>query len=132
MRKSRGFTLIEVMVVAAIIALLASIAYPSYNNYVLRTRRAEGKEFLMRVAAAQERYFTTMNRYGSLSDVGFASNTSENGYYAITATLANSDQTYSLQAAPAGGQTSDQCGDLSLTNTGAKSFSGAESNGRCW
>lgn len=51
-----GFTLIEVMIVVAIVAILAAIAYPSYSDYAFRTRRADGKEMMMRVASAQERY----------------------------------------------------------------------------
>ncbi|KAB2901957.1 MAG: prepilin-type N-terminal cleavage/methylation domain-containing protein [Dokdonella sp.] len=131
MKQARGFTLIELMIVVAIVAILAAIAYPSYTNYVLRTRRADGKEFLMRVAAAQERRFTNLNRYGSMADLGLGTS-SENGYYTVDVALANGDQTYTLTAAPQGAQAPDQCGNLTLTNTGFKGQSGTESNGKCW
>src|SRR5690606_11790491 len=62
-RGVRGFTLIELMIVVAIVAILAAIAYPSYINYIQRTRRADGHEMLMRMAAAQERYYTNYNHY---------------------------------------------------------------------
>lgn len=133
--KKRGFTLIELMIVVAIVAILAAIAYPSYTNYVLRTRRADGKEFLMRIAAAQERYYTNHNEYASsLGDLGISANTSEKEYYSVAVTLENGNQTYLLTASPEGAQANDQCGDLLLTNTGAKDWSGAKppTNGNCW
>ena len=55
-RRSAGFTLIEVMIVVVIIGILASIAYPSYNEYVKRGNRTEGQVFLSDAAARQERY----------------------------------------------------------------------------
>lgn len=130
-RNLQGFTLIEMMIVVAIIAALAAIAYPSYTNYVQRTRRADGKELLMRVAAAQERYYTNMNRYASDAEIGLGL-TSESGYYKVTITRANSDQTYTLTATPQGVQAVDKCGNLTITNTGFKDKSGNENNGKCW
>ena len=131
MRRSRGFTLLELMIVVAIVAILAAIAYPSYQNYVLRTRRADGKEFMMRVAAAQERYYTNLNRYADMATLGLGTS-SEKNYYTVSVALANSDQTYTLTATPSGVQAPDQCANLTLTNSGAKGFSGAETNGKCW
>lgn len=60
---SKGFTLIEVMIVVAIIGILAAIAYPSYDEYVKRGNRTEGQAFLSDVAARQERYFSQNNKY---------------------------------------------------------------------
>lgn len=132
MKQVRAFTLIELMIVVAIVAILAAIAYPSYTNYVYRTRRADGKEFLMRVAAAQERYFTNMNKYASMATLGLGT-TSEKGYYTVDVTLANSDQNYTLTASPQGPQAPDQCGNLTLNHTGFKdSSTHNESNGKCW
>lgn len=63
MKNNKGFTLIEVMIVVAIIGILAAIAYPSYDEYVKRGNRTEGQAFLMDVAARQERYFSQNNAY---------------------------------------------------------------------
>lgn len=129
----RGFTLIELMIVVAIVAIIAAIAYPSYTNYVLRTRRADGKEFLMRIAAAQERYYTNLNRYGTMENLNLEA-TSEKGYYIVNAVLSNGDQAYVLTATPQGPQVNDQCANLILTSTGFKDWSGAKppTNGNCW
>src|SRR5690242_7166450 len=88
MRRSRvpGFTLIELMIVVAVIAVLTMIALPSYTRYTFRARRAEGQELLLRVATAQERYYSTYNTYaGSVtSDLKFSTDTSANGYYQVS------------------------------------------------
>lgn len=133
LRVARGFTLIELMIVVAIVAILAAIAYPSYTNYVQRTRRADGHEMLMRMAAAQERYYTNYNRYAKTADLGMgATPTSEKGYYEVVVTPAEPDQSYTLTATPQGSQADDKCKNLTLTNTGAKGKTGDESNGKCW
>ncbi|HBP5388065.1 TPA: prepilin-type N-terminal cleavage/methylation domain-containing protein, partial [Pseudomonas aeruginosa] len=56
MKSNRGFTLIELMIVVVIIAILAGIAYPSYDEYVKRGNRTEGQALLSEAAATQERY----------------------------------------------------------------------------
>ena len=56
-RIERGFTLIELMIVVAIIGILAAIAYPSYDEYVKRSNRTEGQALLSDASARQERYF---------------------------------------------------------------------------
>ncbi len=133
----RGFTLIEVMVVVAIVAILAAIAYPSYSDYAFRARRVDGKEMMMRVAAAQERYYTNLNSYATVTQLGLGDPlVSEKGYYTIGIALANSNQTYTLTATPASSQVGDKCGNLTLTNAGQKSPDAsnatANSNGKCW
>jgi len=83
MKKQKAFTLIEVMIVVVIVAILAAIAVPSYQDSIRKTRRADAKEALMRIAALQERYFFTNNKYGTASDLGVGS-TSQEGYYTIS------------------------------------------------
>ncbi|UJB32591.1 type IV pilin protein [Chromobacterium sp. Beijing] len=139
-RVNRGFTLIELIIVVAIVGILVSIALPSYTNYVQRTYRAEVQTELQAIAQAQEKYFTLNNAYASsLTALSYASSSisSQDNRYTITmgdlsasATLANG-QGYTLQAAPAGGQVGESCGTLSLNSLGSKSAaSGTVSN--CW
>lgn len=131
----QGFTLIELMIAVAIVAILAAIALPNYNRYVLRTHRAPGHNILMAVASQQERFYTNFNRYATtLAEIGFttATATSEGGYYIVSLPATGDTQTYLLQATPQGAQANDKCGNLTLTNAGVKGWSGDESNGHCW
>lgn len=134
--RAKGFTLIEMLIVVAIVAILAAIAYPAYQNYIHRTRRADGKELAMRIASAEERFFTNFNRYSSdLGAVGVNS-TSEKLYYTAEVTLDNADQTYVIKVTPDPSlpQKDDECGELTINNTGFKDWGGAHppTNGACW
>lgn len=135
-RSSSGFSLIEVAVVVAIVGILTAIAYPSYVDFVLRGNRAEGREFLLRVAAAQERFYTNLNQYtadvAGNAGLGLGVTQSENGYYAVQVALADAGQSYILTATPQNRQAADQCGNLTINNVGSKGYSGSDSNGRCW
>ena len=89
MDRNKGFTLIELMLSVVIIGILASIAIPTYTSYMERARRAEGKGALELLAAAQERYFSSNNKYGSLVDLGLGTTySSESGYYGMAVSLA--------------------------------------------
>lgn len=143
MRRKHGFTLIELMIVVAIIAILAAIAIPWWGRYAYRARRGDGQNLLMHIAQAEERYYTDYNSYAlSASSLGYTGTpTSEHGYY--TATLAanpasSTGQGYIATAkpAPGGPQANDACGNLSIDNTGQKlpasTNTSANSNGSCW
>ena len=141
--KSRGFTLIELMVVAAIVAVLAAIGYPTYLNHVRKTARAEAKVRLLQVAQLQERYFTEQNTYtlniaGLLGVTGtvYSSSTNDAGSkYQITVAAGGAGiaQSYTLEAVPQGGQVDDaDCGTLRLLHTGKKEITGTSTATKCW
>lgn len=116
-----GFTLIELMVTVAIVALLATIALPSYQDYILKSRRAEGKSVLLNTQQLVERAYTDLNSYASAvaSVVGASGVRSEHGYYLVTSD-ASTVSTYSLNSTPQEGQAYDKCKTLTLTESGAK------------
>ncbi|MGV6852006.1 MAG: type IV pilin protein [bacterium] len=139
MKKHAGFTLIELMIVIAIIAIIVAIAYPSYQEQIRKTRRSEGQAALLKVDAEETRYFTNYGSYvtdltsAPPTGLGLDSATTENGYYIVTAAVAGS--TYTLTATPQSAQASDTiCGNLTLTNAGVKSATGSSPTPAktCW
>lgn len=134
--RSQGFTLIELVVVMAIIAILGAIAYPTYQNQMFRSRRADGREMLQRIAAAQERFYTNRNQYATdlttAAGLGLGNANSEAGHYNLAIVVAAGGQSYTLTATPQGMQASDKCANLTVNNVGARGYTGDESNGPCW
>lgn len=127
----RGFTLIELMITVAIVGILAAIAYPSYQQYVLRASRAEAKAILMESAQFMERYFTTNNTYVGAtlwSAVAPKNANASSKKYDISFTDDPTASAYTLQAEPAGNQDNDTCGTLTLSSTGAQTPTTAG----CW
>ena len=129
----RGFTLIELMVVVAVVAILAAIAFPSYQDYVIRSRRAEGKGFLLLTQQRVERLYTEFNSYASaVAQVPGASGvTSEHGYYLVTAASSTAN-TYSLQATPVAPFADSKCNVLSVDQASVKNATGSLGAAGCW
>lgn len=142
-KKYRGFTLIELMIAVAVLAIIAAIAYPSYLDQVRASRRTDAKNALLEAAARQERFYSEYNTYtgtyvagtgctGLVCGLGFADNQSPEGNYQMSITAANATS-YTLQAAPQGDQASDtDCGNFTLNSLGVQGVSGTDPAGRCW
>jgi type IV pilus assembly protein PilE len=126
--KQRGVTLIELLIVVTIIAVLAAIAIPSYNNYVMRARRTEARGNLQELSQYLERYFTENGRYdqdrgGTAFSLPFNKSPKEGAatFYNIAFAAGPAQSSYTLKATPTGAQTIDTaCGALTLAHTGTK------------
>jgi type IV pilus assembly protein PilE len=113
MKKVRGFTLIELMIVVVILAILAALAITAYTKQVRKSKRAEAKQVLSDLGLKQETWRTNHATYGSLADLGGAPTT---GYYTIALTGGSNTATgYIFTAVPSGDQAKDTCGTLTWT-----------------
>ncbi|MBE7376137.1 type IV pilin protein [Pseudomonas lopnurensis] len=133
-RVQTGFTLIELMIVVAIIGILAAIAYPSYDEYVKRGNRTEGQALLSDASARQERYFAQNNAYvtsdADIAKLGLKNgNKSETGKYTLAVDEANNNG-YILTAKQEFNDA--KCGDLTLDDLGRKGRSGSKAIEDCW
>ncbi|MDO5087080.1 MAG: type IV pilin protein [Comamonadaceae bacterium] len=130
--EARGFTLIEVMIVVAIVAILAAIALPSYNEYIRRGHRADARGALLEAAQWLERAATAGGLYPEESRFPASLKTTSSGRYNISVTVGSNRNTFTLTAAPQGAQSSDKCGSLTLTNTGARGQASGQTTQECW
>jgi len=136
-RHMRGVTLIELMTVIVVVAILGTIAVSSYRSYLLRTNRTEARMALLRVQAAQEKFFLQNNRYAGDAELALAppaglgvEATTPSGYYTIglidvTAT------TYTARAQAAAGQLddTDACQTLTIDESGVRE---PDDHPECW
>jgi type IV pilus assembly protein PilE len=134
--RSKGFTLVEIMIVVAIVAILAAIAYPSYLNQLQDSRRAECTGALMSLASAMERDFSRNNAYRDLTTTAPplfpATCPLDGGTVTYNLTVATpTATTFTITAAPAGPQAGDPCGNLTLNQQLAKGFA-AGTIDQCW
>lgn len=133
-QKDSGFTLIELMVVVAIVAITAAIALPSYQNQIQKTRRGVAKADLIELASFMQRFYTENNRFDqdrAAAAVALPFNESpQDGapkFYDLSLSAVGTNS-YTLSAAPKGAQSGDSCGTLTAAHTGAKGAASAN----CW
>ena len=140
-----GVTLIELMIVVAIVAILSAFAYPSYQRYVVKTKRTVAQSALLQVADRQQQFFMDNKRFATnLTNLGFSANPFILDDDGMSTVAGDTQAVYSISlsnvtattwtgtAAPLQGQLSrdSYCGSLSLTQAGAKGKTG--SYDKCW
>lgn len=135
MKAVRGFTLIELVIVVAMVAILAAIALPSYQESVRKSRRGQAKADLLELVQMLERAYSTDRTYARYSTLDAPFNQSPRdgeARYAITIENVTA-ATYTLTATPQGSQANDtRCGALRINQLGAKSITGTGVAADCW
>ncbi len=127
----KGFTLIEMLIALACVALLASLTWPSYQNLILRSQRAQARASLLQAAHWLERAASANGSYPSIADVPASVLQIDGQRYKMTVT--SSAQSYTLSATPLGTQAADTCGTLTVNHLGVRSVQGAsQTAAQCW
>lgn len=140
--KQQGFTLVELLVVVAIMAILVTVALPAYQNSALRSGRAEAKGELLQVAAEQERYYSSFNTYiddatpMTTPTVANRDRTSTNATYLISVAACAGgaiSNCFLATATAQGVQLDDLCDTLTISNTGIRGATGTGATAEeCW
>ncbi len=140
LRHGRGVTLMELMVVVAILSIVATIAVPSYRRYLIRSNRVEAKIALLQLQTAQEKFYMQNNAFtadltgASPDGLGLLA-TTETGKYTIEVDVPADGQSFSATATPAagGGQQDDsECATFSINERGTRGVTGPQGAQACW
>ena len=132
MKHSKGFTLIELMIVVAIVGILSAVAVGWYGDNIIKANRSEGRATLSATAGSLEKCKSLFGAYNAANCNVANPVMSESNLYSIDTATDKTATTFTLTASPAGRQLADtDCTSMTLTNTGVKGGAGADST-VCW
>ena len=120
-----GFTLIELMIVVAIIGILAAIAFPSYQNYVIKSKRSAAQSFMLDVSNREKQYLLDARAYTTtLASLGATIPSEVSSNYTIAVDVGATPPSFTITATPIAGTRQASDGALTLDDTGTKGPSG--------
>ena len=132
-KKTAGFTLIELMITVAVIGILAAIALPSYNQYIARAKRAEARAAILQAEGWLERFYTENNQYTNNSPADNANSVFSSKYSSVpnsgaanySVTLVVTTQSFTITTSPLGSMTGDKCGSYIKNSVGSLAIGGS-------
>jgi len=143
--KQTGFTLMELMIVVAIVGIISAVAYPAYTQFIVKSKRTAGSSMLLQIADSQQQFFMDNKQFATkFSSLGYASDDMMINDEGQIVSASDSKRTYKIalsgaaataytvEAVPQLGQASkdSHCGTITLTSAGVKGQSGSGDN--CW
>ena len=132
MKYMRGVTLMELMIVVVIIGILASVAYPSYRQFVERAKRTEAKAMLLRIAIDQERFYLQNQTFGDMADLDYDEPTiTDSEAYSVTITSNDASDFSATATYLLGGGEVGKCESFTIDGRGTKT-SAPDPPGDCW
>jgi type IV pilus assembly protein PilE len=138
----RGYTLTELLVTMAVLAIIVAVAVPAYTSQMVKTRRADARNALLDIAGREERFLSVSNTYSQLTtDVGYTGawpQNVNNGYYQVSVQVPDPNQaagvtSFLITATPINAQANDgMCGSFTLNQIGVQGSTGTATPATCW